>query len=179
MNLLQAHINLVHITIEPAIPLNLTTTTTTTCITTNASSSISPTLDETTATFASVSTPTPPPSPPFALTYSKSTECKQQHLSQHHNEQQQHDDDVGGMKHNYYCPTDIANLDSSLSGTALTTNGDLVLNTPSSSASFANAASASSVTKTYISRIEHFITNIDEDENDTQEIKVNLVENHV
>uniref|UniRef100_A0A1I8M1D1 protein kinase C n=1 Tax=Musca domestica TaxID=7370 RepID=A0A1I8M1D1_MUSDO len=151
-----AHINLVHITIEPTIPLSLTTTTTSLNKACSSSSSLS--LANVSSECVASSLPPPPPSRPISSACNE-VKTKPQHEEQQHQEKQQ--------------PQTILHTSNG------TTTPPPPLPPPSNRNS-ANVplsfppidiAAGTSPTKTYITTVEHFIT-ANEDEKYNPEIKV-------
>ncbi|XP_058986976.1 serine/threonine-protein kinase N isoform X8 [Musca domestica] len=152
----EAHINLVHITIEPTIPLSLTTTTTSLNKACSSSSSLS--LANVSSECVASSLPPPPPSRPISSACNE-VKTKPQHEEQQHQEKQQ--------------PQTILHTSNG------TTTPPPPLPPPSNRNS-ANVplsfppidiAAGTSPTKTYITTVEHFIT-ANEDEKYNPEIKV-------
>ncbi|XP_075168113.1 serine/threonine-protein kinase N isoform X10 [Haematobia irritans] len=170
-----AHINLVHITIEPTIPLSLTTTT---CIT----NALSPPSDSSSECVASPACNAN--RPPEILSKDFETEQPSQP------EQEQHESsssilastaaDDGGFEGSITTPPDTTSISTTattISPLSTQTTNLSNMTTLSPTASTAAVAemttiSSSSNNKTYITRVEHFITNIEDEKDDTQEIKV-------
>ncbi|XP_075168114.1 serine/threonine-protein kinase N isoform X11 [Haematobia irritans] len=171
----EAHINLVHITIEPTIPLSLTTTT---CIT----NALSPPSDSSSECVASPACNAN--RPPEILSKDFETEQPSQP------EQEQHESsssilastaaDDGGFEGSITTPPDTTSISTTattISPLSTQTTNLSNMTTLSPTASTAAVAemttiSSSSNNKTYITRVEHFITNIEDEKDDTQEIKV-------
>ncbi|XP_073846963.1 serine/threonine-protein kinase N isoform X8 [Musca autumnalis] len=155
-----AHINLVHITIEPTIPLSLTTTT-------SINKALSSSLANVSSEF--VASAAPPPSSSSACNNKNN---KLQHEQPKEQEQKQQNTK---LYFNNGTTTPPPQFSSSIVTPTTTKNVNVPLSsTPIDTAKVAavgTSSSASSSTKTYITTVEHFITDL-EDEKDTQEIKV-------
>ncbi|XP_073846968.1 serine/threonine-protein kinase N isoform X12 [Musca autumnalis] len=156
----EAHINLVHITIEPTIPLSLTTTT-------SINKALSSSLANVSSEF--VASAAPPPSSSSACNNKNN---KLQHEQPKEQEQKQQNTK---LYFNNGTTTPPPQFSSSIVTPTTTKNVNVPLSsTPIDTAKVAavgTSSSASSSTKTYITTVEHFITDL-EDEKDTQEIKV-------
>lgn len=145
-----------HITIEPTIPLSLTTTTSIN----NALSSSS----DSSECVASPACNSEQPSPPETEQQSQPKQQKHSILA----------GDSDGYGDNGVTTTNTMahTIPSTLPTTTITATTKTIPPTTTVLSPFETAATAKYSGKTYITRVEHFITNI-EDEKDTQEIKVN------
>uniref|UniRef100_A0A1I8Q2S0 protein kinase C n=1 Tax=Stomoxys calcitrans TaxID=35570 RepID=A0A1I8Q2S0_STOCA len=194
----EAHINLVHIIIEPIIPLSLTTTTTPASTTTASFMTNALTPSDSSSECECVAASSPPACKANEILSQETLETQQQEQEQEPpnivasnaaaivaaaNDDNADDNDDDGSGGDFSAAdTTFTSLSASASATSpLSTQTTNLSNVTSLSptASVATTTAAAAIAdmtgnnKTYITRVKHFISKVeDENDDETQEIKV-------